>query len=166
MMRSMRRSVLVGLVVALAGCGGSAAHVGSTATTAAAPPGPGKVLYAGGPWAVVLDGGKATAYHRVGGAWHADRAGAVQIRVLGPAPGSTAPRLPQVAVELSASAPLVESGLWVDGKELLEKGGGLSPKKGTIYGAPAARLTPGTHRAVAYSRTDTHASAITWTFRV
>ncbi len=163
----MRRSALVaGLVVVLAGCGGSSAHVGSTSTAAAAPPGPGQVLYAGGPWAVVLNGSKATAYHRIGGTWRADRAGAVTIRILGPAPGSTAPRLPQVAVELSASAPLVESGLWVDGKELLEKGGGLSPKKGTIYGAPVARLAPGTHRAVAYGRTDTHASAITWTFRV
>ncbi len=158
--------MLLGLAIVLAGCGGSSARVGSTATTAAAPPGPGKVLYAGGPWAVVLDGSTAAAYHRVGGVWRADRAGAVKLRVLGPAPGSTAPRLPQVAVELSASAPLVESGLWVDGKEVLEKGGGLSPEKGTIYGAPARRLAPGTHRAVAYGRTDAHASAITWTFRV
>ena len=41
--------------------------------------------------------------------------------------------------QLSAGSPLVESGLWVDGVELLEKGGGLTATKGTIYGAPSTR---------------------------
>ena len=39
-----------------------------------------------------------------------------------PEPGSVAPSLPQVAAELRAPKPLVESGLWVDGKELVVKG--------------------------------------------
>ena len=40
---------------------------------AAKPPGPGQTLYAGGDWAVVLDGDDATAFHRVGGTWKPDR---------------------------------------------------------------------------------------------
>ena len=68
--------------------------------------------------------------------------------MLGPKPGSTGnPRTPQVAAALSAGDELAESALWVDGVELLEKGGGLTPTKGTIYGAPAAPLAKGTaHR--------------------
>jgi len=74
--------------------------------------------------------------------------------------------MPQVAAELTAPTPLVESGLWVDGVELLEKGGSLSPRRGTIYGAPATPLAKGTHTAVAYARTATQATAVAWTFRV
>ena len=36
--------------------------------------------------------------------------------------------------------------LWVDGTELLEKGGGLTPTRGTIYGAPSAPLAHGQAR--------------------
>ncbi len=65
-----------------------------------------------------------------------------------------------------ATSPLVESGLWVDGTELLEKGGGLAPNRGTIYGAPSAPLSAGKHVAVAYGRTADHATAVAWSFRV
>ena len=95
-----------------------------------------------------------------------DRSGKVKIRIFGLLFGSAAARRPQVAAELTAGAPLVESGLWVDGHELLEKGGGLSPKKGTIYGAPDRSLAAGRHTVVAYARTATAASAVAWSFRV
>jgi hypothetical protein len=158
----VRRLVLLLTAVALAGCGGSSKD---TATTnAAAPPGPGTTLYAGGDWAVVLDGTHATAFHRIAGTWKPDTTGAVKIRILGP-DGKVAPR-PQVATELSATKPLIESGMWVDGRELLVKGGGLTSTKGTIYGAPDAPLTKGPHVAVAYARTAQHATAVAWSFRV
>jgi ABC-type glycerol-3-phosphate transport system substrate-binding protein len=158
----VRRLALLLSALVLAGCGGSSAMV--TTTSAAAPPGPGTTLYAGGDWAVVLDGDKATAFHRVAGTWNADTSGAVKIRILGP-DGAVAAR-PQVAAELSAKQPLIESGMWVDGKELVVKGGGLTATKGTIYGAPGAPLTKGTHVAVAYARTAVHAAAVAWSFRV
>jgi hypothetical protein len=148
--------------VALVGCGGSSKN--TTTTNAAAPPGPGTTLYAGGDWAVVLDGDHATAFHRVAGAWKPDTSGAVKIRILAP-DGKVAPT-PQVAAELFATKPLIESGMWVDGKEILVKGGGLTATKGTIYGAPDTPLTKGTHVAVAYARTDEHATAVAWSFRV
>jgi len=163
----MRRAVvLLGVVIVLAGCGGSSRTAQTTTAATPPPPGPGKVLYAGGPWAVVLRGRTATAYHLFGGRWHADRSGAVKIEILGPQPGQKVAPIPQVAIQMTAKAPLIESGLWVDGKLLDVKGGGLKPEQGTIYGAPAAKLAPGTHVAVGYGRTDTHGTAVAWTFRV
>jgi hypothetical protein len=158
----VRRLALLLTALALAGCGGSSAT--PTTTSAAAPPGPGTTLYAGGDWAVVLDDDNATAFHRVAGTWKADTSGAVKIRILGPDGKVTS--TPQVAVELSAATPLIESGMWVDGKELVVKGGGLTATKGTIYGAPGMPLAKGTHVAVAYARTANHATAVAWSFRV
>jgi hypothetical protein len=145
----VRCLLLVLAAVALVGCGGSSS---------------GKTLYAGGDWKVVVDGDKATAFHEVGGTWKADTSGAVKIRILGP-DGSVAPT-PQVAAELSSAQPLIESGMWVDGHELIAKGGGLTATKGTIYGAPDTPLAKGTHLAVAYARTAAHATAVAWSFRV
>lgn len=153
---------LLVLAVIAVGCGSSAAEQSGPPK-----PGPGQVVYQGSEWAVVIDGGKATAEHLVGDAWQAAQQGTVRIDVLGPKPGSKGnPSTPQVAAALSAGAELAESALWVDGVELLEKGGGLTPTKGTIYGAPAAPLTKGKHTAIAYARTATHAFAIAWTFSV
>jgi ABC-type glycerol-3-phosphate transport system substrate-binding protein len=160
----VRRLALLLTALALAGCGGGSSGTGTTTTNAAAPPGPGTTLYAGGDWAVVLDDDHATAFHRVAGTWKADTSGAVKIRILGP-DGDVA-STPQVAAELSATRPLIESGMWVDGQELMAKGGGLTATKGTIYGAPGRPLTKGTHVAVAYARTADHATAVAWSFRV
>lgn len=164
-LRSLRRLAFVLLATALAGCGGSSSQT-RTVTAAGAPPGPGTTLYAGGDWAVVLDGDQATAFHRAGGEWKPDRSGLVKIRILGPDPNGTAAATPQVASELSANRPLIESGMWVDGKEIPVKGGGLSSTRGTIYGAPGAPLAKGKHIVVAYARTANHASAVAWSFRV
>jgi hypothetical protein len=160
---AVKRPALLLLLLALTACG-SGASTPPTTTSAATPPGPGTTLYAGGDWAVVVDGAKATAFRRTAGVWRADRSGAVRIRILGPE--GTAAAIPQVAVEISAKTPLIESGMWVDGVELIAKGGGLAPTKGTIYGAPATSLAPGRHVAVAYARTSVHATAVAWTFKV
>ena len=160
----MRRGLLLLPVLLLAACGGGK-HAATTTTPPKVPtPGPGQVLYSNPPWAVVVDADKATALHLVNNRWVPDRSGTVKIAILGPK-GHAKPT-PQVAAELSAKKPLVESALWVDGVELLEKGGGLTPTKGTIYGAPSAPLAKGKHVAVAYGRTADHASAVAWTFRV
>jgi hypothetical protein len=160
----MRRGLFLFPVLLLAACGGGN-QAATTTTTAAVPkPGPGQILYSNAPWAVVVDGDKATALRLVDNEWKPDTSGKVKITVLGPK--GTAKPTPQVAAELSAKKPLVESALWVDGVELLEKGGGLTPTKGTIYGAPSTPLAKGKHVAVAYARTADHASAVAWTFRV
>jgi hypothetical protein len=153
---------LLAVALIAVGCGSSSAKTSSPPT-----PGPGQIIYQGTEWAVVIDGGKATAEHLVGDAWHAAQQGTLKIDVLGPRPGSQGnPRTPQIAAALTAGGDLAESALWVDGVELLEKGGGLTPTKGTIYGAPAAPLTKGRHTAIAYARTATQAFAVAWTFSV
>ena len=86
--------------------------------------------------------------------------------ISGPKPGSAQPRRPQFAVQLTAPARLVESAIWVDGTQLLVKGGGLKPDQGTIYGALDGPLTKGHHVAVAYGRDATTGTAVAWTFRV
>jgi hypothetical protein len=113
----------------------------------------------------VARGAHAAAVRLVGGTWKADASGRVKLRILGPDRGARSARTPQVAVELLAPARLVESALWVDGTELLEKGGG-SPTRATIYGAPARPLKPGRHVAVAYARTAATGTAVAWTFTV
>lgn len=151
----------------LTACGSSSHTAGtSTATSTVPRPGPGSVVYQGLQWSVVVDHGKAQALRLLNGRWIPDTSKAVRISILGPKPRSKQPATPQVAAELTGNTPLVESALWVDGQELLEKGGGQDPKRGTIYGAPASPLRPGTHVAVAYARTATHGTAVAWTFRV
>jgi hypothetical protein len=162
-------AALVVLAAALGGCGGSAKHAATSTSTT--PAGPASVVGAGAKtlyqssngWAVVQRGGTAVALHLVGGAWRPDRTGAVRVQILGPQ--HSAASRPQVAAEISAKNDLAETALWVDGEELLVKGGG-SPRRGTIYGTTAAPLAPGPHVAVAYGRTATAATAVAWTFRV
>jgi hypothetical protein len=168
--RAVRRLVvLLVLAVVLAGCGGSS-QMGTTGTTSgtasdpAAVAGGGTTIYRGGDWAVVVDGSKAVALHLTGDEWQPDRTGRVKIAFLGPS--GVATPTPQVAAELKAPSRLVESGLWVDGVELVAKGGGLSPKHGTIYGAPSGSLSPGRHVAVAYARTAAAATAVARSFKV
>ena len=143
--------LLLGFALLLAGCGGG----GKKPLT----------LYTSNGWTITLDGHTATLFHYVGGKWVVDRSHAVRIEILGPKPNKTAPNPPQVAIAMHSKQPLVESALWVDDLHLFEKGGG-SPTNGTIYGAPANALDPGTHVAVGYARTAFGGSVVAWTFRV
>ena len=157
----MRRLPLLVVALVLAGCGGSSHRA---ATTTAPPKPPGKVVYQGTAWAVTLHGSKATAYHLAGGAWHADRSGDPKLDILGPKPGQKVAATPQVAFQVTAKTDIVDTALWVDGVEVLGKGGGLTPKRGTIYGAPGKPLKPGPHLAVAYARDAKHGHAVAWAF--
>jgi hypothetical protein len=180
-----RRAVaLLAVVAVLAGCGSSSKPVTTTTvsvpdpaaamraliTTDPALGGTVHTLYQGTDWSVVESTSpqkaSAVAFRLVGGRWRADRSNRVKISILGPEAGAPhAPRTPQVAIEFNAPAAFVESALWVDGTELLEKGGG-SPTRGTIYGAPAHPLKAGLHVAVGYARTATTGTAIAWIFNV
>jgi hypothetical protein len=174
----VRRALLLLAVALLAGCGGSKTSTSTTVTTNATPnpaaamrslfAGTVRVLYNSGAWAVVQstrgNNAHAVAFRNDGNKWVADRTGAVKVVILGPQPGGSAPRLPQAAIEISSKLPFVDSGLWIDGKELFEKGGG-SPTKGTIYGAPPKALKPGTHVAVGYARTIANGTAVAWVFK-
>jgi hypothetical protein len=165
----VRRLTLPLLLVALAAGCGSAKHTATTGATTTEPSPAtavrgSQVLYAGGKWAVVLKDGAATVVHLAAGSWRPDASNRVTIEILGPKPGSKAAALPQIAAQLTAPAPgLAESGLWVDGKALEVKGGG-TPRRATIYGAPAKPLDGGRHVAVAYGRTSGTGTAKAWSF--
>ena len=185
--KETRLALIVVAVVALAGCGGGSKSATTTTTTTTTPgkAGPAaamqkliatdpslagtvKVLFDTGDWAVVQSSrgstAHAVAFRNANGTWAPDRSGKVKVVILGPQPGSTAPPLPQVAIEVNSRLPFVDSGLWVDGKELYEKGGG-SATKGTIYGAPPKALAPGTHVAVGYARNLVNGTAVAWVFK-
>jgi hypothetical protein len=161
----MRRLLVLPLVFALAACGGSK-HAATTTTQAPPRPPGADVVYEGSAWSVSVTGTKATAYHLVGNVWRPDRSGEPHLDILGPKPGSTVASIPQVAFQVTAKTDLVDTAMWVDGVEVLGKGGGLTPKRGTIYGALQTKLKPGTHVAVAFGRTATHAAAVAWVFHV
>jgi hypothetical protein len=172
--------------VALAGCGGGSKTTATTATTTTAKKadpaaamqkliaknpayaGTVKVLFDTGDWAVVQSFNRKTAhavvFRDVNGTWVPDRSGKVKVEILGPQPGTTAAKLPQVAIGITSKLPFVDSGLWVDGTELFEKGGG-SATRGTIYGAPAKPLQPGNHVAVGYARNILNGTAVAWVFK-
>jgi hypothetical protein len=177
-----RALLLLCLPVVVAACGGGSEPTTTKATPAAGPAAavealdrPGfagkkaRTLYRAGGWAVVQIAAPPRAYaaavRLVGNRWRVDRSRRVKVRVLGPDPGTKAAAVPQIAAELVAPAPLVESGLWVDGVPLEVKGGG-TPRRGTIYGAPKSPLARGMHVAVAYGRTAGTGTAVAWTFRV
>jgi hypothetical protein len=190
----MRRLAILAVgALALAGCGGSSKPTTTTTTTAATTTtgttagkvsptaamqkliaedptyaGTVKLLFDTGDWAVVQSSNGKTAhavvFRNANGTWVPDRAGKVKVQVLGPQPGTTAPRLPQVAIGITSKLPFVDSGIWVDGKELFEKGGGTATR-GTVYGAPAKPLEPGTHVAVGYARNILTGTAVAWTFK-
>lgn len=126
-----------------------------------------RTVFQGSSWAVVQSSaGKkasAVAFRLVSGRWQADQSGKVKVDILGPQPDAHAPLLPQVAIEVTAPTAFVESGLWIDGKEVFEKGGG-SATRGTVYGAPTKDLKPGRHVAVGYARTATTGTAVAWVF--
>ena len=180
--RPMRRAVLVLAVLALAGCGGSK-HAATTSTGAATASGPpaaelrrllgtstATVRAAGGrwwvAWAVVGGRARTGVLERGPGGWRSVAGAAIGWTPLGPQPGGHAAAVPQVAVEIKAPSPIVDTALWVDGRPIDTRGGGLTTKLITIYGAPAAPLGTGRHVVVAFARAGTTASAAAWLFTV
>ena len=181
----MKKLVVLCAVAVLAGCGGSSKPA---PTKTSAPPtlvqamrtlvanghpdvkgGAVNSVYEGTSWGVAIAGkgndAYAAAFHLLAGVWRPDTTGIVKVEILGPKPGEKARATPQVAIQITAPTKFVESALWVDGVEILEKGGG-SDTRGTIYGAPLVPLKPGLHIAVGYARTANSGTARAWIFHV
>jgi hypothetical protein len=106
----------------------------------------------------------AVALERIQGAYKASIVSPVKIEPLGPDPGSRQPSITQVAAQFSAPKPIVQAGLWVDGKAIAADPRGTS-RKYTAFGA-TPKLKPGRHSVVAFAESASSATARAWTFRV
>jgi hypothetical protein len=98
------------------------------------------------------------------GLWRVELASPIQIKPLRPKPGETVKRRTQLAAEVTAGAPVVEAGLWLDGRAFPSRGGGATPNALTMFGE-TARLAPGAHTVVAFASTTAGATARAWAFR-
>lgn len=108
----------------------------------------------------------AVALKLVGGRWKAHLgSGTVEVRPLGPDPGSVVGREPtQVAAEFSALVAINDAGLWLDGEALPAKTAG-TPLRYTAFG-PSPPLRRGYHTVVAFAESGGSATATAWSFRV
>jgi hypothetical protein len=106
----------------------------------------------------------AAAFQRYGNQYKASLVSPVRIRPLGPDPGSTHGPIGQVAAEFRAPTPLVQAGLWVDGKAIPAEPRG-TPRRFTAFGS-TGKLKPGWHTVVAFAEAGGSGKATAWTFRV
>ena len=99
------------------------------------------------------------------GRWRELPRGGVQVRPLGPDPGSVQHRpVVQLAAQFSAPNRILQAGLWVDSRAVHAKPHGTSTRF-TAYGA-TPRLRAGRHYAVAFAGSVGSAQATIWTFRI
>jgi len=75
-------------------------------------------------------------------------------------------RIPRVAVSAEAGAPILEVGVWIDGKQYPSPVEGASPTQMTIFAEPDEEFEPGNHTVMALASVGDTAAATAWTFVV
>lgn len=98
------------------------------------------------------------------GLWRLELGSPIRIEPLRPQPGETVARRTQLAAEVTAGAPVLEAGLWLDGRAFPSRGGGPTPSALTMFGETAT-LSPGRHHVVAFASTAANAAARAWPFQ-
>jgi hypothetical protein len=98
------------------------------------------------------------------GEWLLELGTPIRIRPIRPDPGETVDERTQVAAEFKAPSAILEAGLWVDGRAVPARSGGVSPSYLTIF-AEVGHLGLGSHSTVAFVLTDEGAGALAWPFR-
>ena len=71
---------------------------------------------------------------------------------------------PRVAVSAEAGAPILEVGVWIDGKQYASPTEGASPTQMTIFAEAEDEFEPGDHTVMAYASVGNTAVATSWTF--
>lgn len=105
----------------------------------------------------------ATALRLDGQEWSVELGGPIRIEAVRPEPGERVTRRTQVAAEVKAGAAIEDAGLWLDGRALPARGGGLTNRALTMF-ADTGTLETGRHSAVAFAATASHATAYAWAF--
>jgi hypothetical protein len=98
------------------------------------------------------------------GVWRVELGAPLQVEALRPKPGETVVRRTLLAAEVKAGTPILEAGLWLDGRAFPSRGGGPTQNALTMFGE-ADRLQRGAHSVVAFASTAAHAAALAWSFR-
>jgi hypothetical protein len=98
------------------------------------------------------------------GRWHVEAADPLRIRPLRPNPAERLRRpRTQLAAEFKARDPISDAGIWLDGRAVPTRAGGLGRSYFTAYGE-SGPLEPGRHWVVAFASTARDARAVAWTF--
>jgi hypothetical protein len=71
---------------------------------------------------------------------------------------------PRVAVSAEAGAPILEVGVWIDGKQYPSPTEGASPTQLTIFAEAEEEFAPGNHTVMAFASVGDTAVATSWTF--
>jgi hypothetical protein len=98
------------------------------------------------------------------GVWRVELDAPLELDPLRPKPGETVKRRTLLAAEVKAGTPILEAGLWLDGRAFPSRGGGPTRNALTMFGE-ADRLRSGAHSVVAFASTAAHAAARAWSFR-
>ena len=77
-----------------------------------------------------------------------------------------AQKIPRVAVAAEAGAPILEVGVWIDGKQYPSPTEGASPTQMTIFAEPDEEFEPGNHTVQVLASVGDTATATSWTFIV
>jgi len=124
-------------------------------------------------WAVAVIAGRIThegqtaygAYglpaRKEGGAWKLELGGSVAFNPLSPDEQLTTDSTPQIATELSANEPILESAIWVD-RTAIESS--VSPDALLMSGAVTTPIPPGRHTAITFAATESSAGVNAFSF--
>jgi hypothetical protein len=123
-------------------------------------------------WAVAAvtssGGAYAAALRDVGGRWRVELGAPVAIEQLGNGSHGRVARPPvQLAAQIRAPrAPILDAGMWLDGRGFPLHSGGTSARFVSVYGVPPGSIRQGPHVVVAFARAGADAAAKAWTFTV
>lgn len=98
-----------------------------------------------------------------GGAWKLELFGPIVLTLVIPEERIALSK-PRVAVSAEAGAPILEVGVWLDGKQYPSPTEGASPTQMTIFAEAEEDFEPGNHTVMAYASVGNTAVATAWTF--
>ncbi len=96
-----------------------------------------------------------------GGAWKLEVGGSVGFNPISPDEQLTTDSTPQIATELDASEPILESAMWVDRTPIEAI---VSPDEMLLNGEAAVPIPPGRHTAITFAATESSAGVNAFSF--
>lgn len=96
-----------------------------------------------------------------GGVWKLELGGSVSFNPISPDEQLTTDSTPQIATELDANEPVLESAIWVDRTAIVSK---VSPDALLMNGEVTTPIAPGRHTAVTFAATESSAGVNAFSF--